>query len=332
MASNKPKKQRSKTKGKVPSLTVSTEDDDENTFKQMITLLQNTVDSLNITVCALNNTVATLERFVSAQQKLIERLESRVVDQDKQIAELKSQQKRQDRLKVLKFSGLSCRSNDGKEEVLQCIREKMQVQISDIDIVTRILRPRNFDASQNQAQFPELSQASQKGSSETLVPDPVTVLVSFQNIWQRKQVYYSKKSLKNTNIFVAEDLTKEDGHLFYLCRQLRKTGKIKATWTKELNIIVKTMADEVKTIKHESDLAEFSEETDSQTPKKKASTKARKEVILPPRSVPVTRSKAAAQQAAVTAEDSSSSSSASEDDEDDDSPSSSSSTSSLVNK
>ena len=299
----------------------SMNDSEDSAFQQMLSLLKNTVDSLNSTVSTLNNTVATLEQSVQAQQKIIERLESRILEQDKQIAELKNQHQRHDRLKLLKFSGLTCSSDDGKEEVLQCIRDKMNVQISNVDIVSRILRPRSMRTS-SPSQFPELSHASQKGSSETLTPEPVTVLVSFHNIWLRKQVYYSKKALRNTKIFVSEDLSKEDSHLFYLCRQLRKQGKIKAAWTKEMTVFIKTLTDDVKTVKSESDLDEFNDQasvepTTSEVTPVSAMKPAAKQ--LPPRSIPVTRSKAAAMQSkpkvTVVADISSSSSSSSEEDD-----------------
>ncbi len=303
-------------KGKTKSS--SSPDDKESLLQQTLGLLQDTVDSLNSTVSSLNNTVKTLEQSVHAQKIVIERLEAHVLEQEKQIAELKNQHKRHDRIKMLKFHGLTCNSSDGKEEVIQCIKQYMNVQISSFDIATRILQPKTIVTPNTaSAHFPQLNR---QGSEETIQPYPVTVLVSFQNIWQRKQVYFNKKTLKNTRIFVSEDLSKEDAHLFYLCRKLRKDGKIKATWTKELNIFIKTMADEVVTVKGESDLSDFCQPPSDQTVKEKRVTSDQREQVmkdtsarLPPRSTPITRSKAAAKKTQVTVHASSSSSSNKED-------------------
>ena len=97
---------------------------------------------------------------------------------------------------------------------------------------------------------------------------------------------------------------------------MRKQGKIKAAWTKDLNVLIKTLTDDVKTVKSESDVDEFKDQTNvKSTTTEVAPAKVMKP--LPPRFTPVTRSKAAAMQAKpkvmVVADISSSSSSSEED-------------------
>lgn len=229
------------------------DENDQNTLHDMLALLQSTVSTLNETVVSLNTTVSTLKKTVDNQQALIQKLGDRVTEQGKIIADLRNQHQKNDRLRILKFSGLTCDSVDGKDEVITFIKEKLHVQVSPIDITCRILEPRSRRLGLTH--FPKLGQ-QEEVTSDT---DKSNVLVYFQNMWCRKSVYYHKKELRNTNcgVFISEDLNKEESHMYFKCRQLRKQNKIQYTWTKELQIFIKTLQDEVKQIQCEEDLAEF---------------------------------------------------------------------------
>lgn len=229
-------------------------------IQNMVKALENTVSSLNTTVIALNNTVSTLEKSVASQQKLISKLSAKIEEQEKQICEMKNNQKKHDKLRVLKFSGLTCKTPDGKAEVIQCIKKFLKIEVTNSDIVTRII---TNGVSLTSASFPPLTREvppSSNSEPETVPPtNKVSVLVSFINIWLRKKVFYAKKALKGTNIFVSEDLPKEEGRLFYLSRQLKKQGKLKETWTKELVVFIKTLQGEVKPIRSADDLQALGE-------------------------------------------------------------------------
>lgn len=228
---------------------------DDISTTDMLTVLQNTVNSLNTTVLSLNNTVKTLEKSVASQHNLIEKLSRRIEEQENIIKDMRTGQMKHEKLQILKFTGLTLQSADGKAEVITCMKDHLQIEVTSADIVTRIVKNGGQTAlTLDAARVPP-------GRSNSPVPPILNtncaVLVSFLNIWLRKKVYYAKKALKGKNIFISEDLPKHEGRLFYQCRQLKKMGKIKDTWTKELVVHVKEHTGEVKPIKTDDDLKKY---------------------------------------------------------------------------
>ena len=66
------------------------------------------------------------------------------------------------------------------------------------------------------------------------------VLISFNNIWKRRDIYRQRvQSLKNTGLFLCEDLPREQMSLAYLAREIKRKGKINSTWTQDWKIMVK---------------------------------------------------------------------------------------------
>ncbi len=63
--------------------------------------------------------------------------------------------------------------------------------------------------------------------------------------------------LKNTNVYLSEDLTKEENSLFFQCRNLRKQGLINSTWTKTCQIFIKTQNNIQVCVNSEKDIAQF---------------------------------------------------------------------------
>ena len=51
--------------------------------------------------------------------------------------------------------------------------------------------------------------------------------------------YDRRSNLKGTQVFMSEDLSKQDAKLFYLARQLKKNKVIFDTWTRGNRIFVK---------------------------------------------------------------------------------------------
>lgn len=235
--------------------------DNEPTMQEMIKTLQNTVTSLNSTVISLNNTVNTLEKSVQSQQKLITKLTARIEEQEKLINSMKAGQKKHEKLQILKFTGLTCKSLDGKAEVIQCVKEKLQIELTSADIVTRIVG-RQMALTSEPARVPPGRNSAQSAVPPSSKQGPA-VLVSFLNIWVRKKIYFAKKMLKGSNIFISEDLPKEEGHIFYLCRQLKRQRKIKETWTKELVVYIKDVHDNVCAIKTKDELSAYSDNNTS---------------------------------------------------------------------
>ena len=69
------------------------------------------------------------------------------------------------------------------------------------------------------------------------------VIVRFTNRKARNLVYYAKKSLKSTRIFISEHLTKTSADLFFKARKLLREKKIHATWTQNGQVLVKFSSD-----------------------------------------------------------------------------------------
>ena len=58
------------------------------------------------------------------------------------------------------------------------------------------------------------------------------ILITLHSIWEAKAIYRDRvRALKNTGIYIAEDLNKDESSIFYQARQLRKSKKIESTWT-----------------------------------------------------------------------------------------------------
>ena len=57
-------------------------------------------------------------------------------------------------------------------------------------------------------------------------------LVTLNSVWDARAIYKQRvQSLKNTGLYIGEDLDKEESHLFFLARQLKKQQIIHNTWT-----------------------------------------------------------------------------------------------------
>ena len=87
--------------------------------------------------------------------------------------------------------------------------------------------------------------------------------MKFNNIWQRRSVY-ANRFRAGKDIFITEDLTKEQQRLAFLCQQAKRSCNIKNTWTYNNRIYVLNNNDEKSEIKRESDLQDIvSEDKDS---------------------------------------------------------------------
>jgi len=59
-------------------------------------------------------------------------------------------------------------------------------------------------------------------------------LVTFNSIWELKSIYRERvRALRNSNIYISEDLTRDEAQLFFLARKLKRRNLIQSTWTEE---------------------------------------------------------------------------------------------------
>lgn len=101
------------------------------------------------------------------------------------------------------------------------------------------------------------------------------ILVTFNSVWEARAIYRERiQALKNSGIFIAEDLSREQSGLFYRARQLRKNNVISNTWTEDGIIYIKEKDGTTPRILNENDTLlkqkrEIPENTILQPPKGK---------------------------------------------------------------
>ena len=106
-----------------------------------------------------------------------------------------------------------------------------------------------------------------KKAESKALPDPMstrqtatTVLVNDCQLqssppYGKKGQYIVRGGLRGTEVFLSEDLSVYQRALFFKCREMRRAGKVKQTWTRDLSIYVKTNTDETIKIETETDLS-----------------------------------------------------------------------------
>ena len=105
-------------------------------------------------------------------------------------------------------------------------------------------------------------QARRLGSATTKkLPRPI--LVEFSNSWERRKMYASRSKLvKNQemkNIYINEDLMKQQAELYFLTRQAKKLGMISKTWTMSGNVYITSRESPEKAVQvnNEKDIREL---------------------------------------------------------------------------
>jgi hypothetical protein len=68
----------------------------------------------------------------------------------------------------------------------------------------------------------------------TIQKQEIKLLVTLNSIWEVKAIYRDRvRALKNSHIYVSEDLTREESYVFYIARCLKKNNKIINAWTED---------------------------------------------------------------------------------------------------
>lgn len=85
------------------------------------------------------------------------------------------------------------------------------------------------------------------------------IIVRFTNRKARNMVLNARKKLKNAEhpVFINEHLTRSAATLFATARKLAKDGKVSRVWTKNGQVMVKSLADEIMHINAQTDLNQF---------------------------------------------------------------------------
>ena len=74
--------------------------------------------------------------------------------------------------------------------------------------------------------------------------------MQLHSLWKRKQIYQARSKLKDTSIYLAENLTRQQ----HQCCMLRKSRVITSTWTYDCTIYIRTRDGEQHAVETEDDL------------------------------------------------------------------------------
>lgn len=81
---------------------------------------------------------------------------------------------------------------------------------------------------------------TQTDSATTTENRNYKILVTMNSVWEARAIYNERvRMLKNTGIYIAEDLNRDEAYTFYLARQLKKNNKIISTWTENGDIFIR---------------------------------------------------------------------------------------------
>lgn len=177
-------------------------------------LIEPIVSALELRMNRLESDLRNTNKVVRQQTLEINKLKreiSAVSSANEDLQRTVHAQKRDERLKNLRVSGLTGTESEIKEKFIKLANEKLEVEIKPDEIDVR--KPGKDNA-------------------------PAQVM--FTNIWRRNTCFQQKRKLKGTNTFISDDLSPEDAKLFYETRKMKKEEKIFATWTNKNVIFVKT--------------------------------------------------------------------------------------------
>ncbi len=176
---------------------------------------------------------------------------------------LKRKQKNYQNINFLRITGLTCENKDVNTCFLHLAQEIGVESITQSDFSARKLAPR-----QKQSQQPNSSK--KQGQGHDLTSDPATpnqnkttrtntwtVIVEFYNNGWESKCMQLRQISKGQGLFISEQLSQKTSALFFQCRQLKKTNKIKAACTHELKITIKTNQGTNIKITTEADLKQF---------------------------------------------------------------------------
>ena len=87
--------------------------------------------------------------------------------------------------------------------------------------------------------FPEIRTDTQPTDQTHDAGTSTKMIVTFNSIWEVRSIYQERvQALRNSNIYISEDLYKDEAFLFYQARQLKKKKYITNCWTEEGQIYI----------------------------------------------------------------------------------------------
>ena len=122
--------------------------------------------------------IANMKQKLEDQSLKIKSLEKKVTSKGKA-----------DKLSILKITGLKKNETEAIHTFLQLAKEKLEVPLNREDFTIRLIRP---------------------GTSKI----PSIHAVQLHSLWKRKQIYQARSKSKETSIYLAENLIRQDARPF----------------------------------------------------------------------------------------------------------------------
>ena len=179
-------------------------------------------DLADIVASKVNDRIALLDERLAAKDAAILKLEKRVAELESKI----DQQEQYSRRTSVRIAGIEETANEDPEQKVRDIFKSINLD----PVIQRCHRvgPANAQA------------ASSVPSSPARTRGPRSILVQFTGQRDKDIVFAKRKDIGTTHrdIYISEDLTKRRATLLYHARQLKKTKKILAAYTRDGRVLI----------------------------------------------------------------------------------------------
>lgn len=200
----------------------------EEINKPIVDLLTKEIQILKGVLHKQNSEIQECHRLIYQQDKRIKKLEDLIHIKE-----------RNTRLKNLKVTGLTGPSvEDYKTQFIELVDSNLKIKLTKDDFDVKAPPPPDPTPAEAAAQSKTQSVNQNNGSKK-----PVNVMFTFINDWTRRMIY-TKRVHIGRNIFLSEDLTRDESSLYYHCRMAKREKKIKSTWTMNHKVFILTFMDE----------------------------------------------------------------------------------------
>jgi hypothetical protein len=240
-------------------------DSPSNDISTLITVLISELrTTLNTRIDILNEKINLKNEENETLKKEVHKLKQVITNQEKTIADLtqkqhcqqtvtaaspatspglsgtiQTEQKTAKRLRGIKAHNLiiTCPKNNDKDP---------KQQVEDI-FVTHFHRKPSINGVQvmNTRGSPSSSEINTRRQSDSQGAtsehnENYKLICTLNSVWEANAIYRDRvQALRNTGIFISEDLNKEEAYLFYIARQLKKKKVILNTWTVNGDVFIK---------------------------------------------------------------------------------------------
>lgn len=122
---------------------------------------------------------------------------------------------------------------DPKEYIENLLQEKYfrKINVNNVQLLNK--------RGQQQSQSEDITTRGNSYNDATFMQNCCRILVTFNSVWELRCIYRERiQALRNSGIFISEDLYKEESHLFYMARMLKRKNTVVSAWTEEGQVYI----------------------------------------------------------------------------------------------